>query len=86
MRLSRRVSRHLGHGHFSDLKAARRLCLISCRFCTPKRPAFPSILSLDEAKQRSRELASRAIEAIQGFDQKADPLREIAHYVVERRE
>ncbi len=51
-----------------------------------KRPAFPSILSLDEAKQRSRELASRAIESLQGFDQKADPLREIAHYIVERKQ
>lgn len=51
-----------------------------------KRPAFPSILSMDETKQRSRELASRAIEALQGFDHKADPLREIAHYVVERRQ
>ena len=51
-----------------------------------KRSSFPSILSLDEAKQRSRELASRAIESLQGFDQKADPLREIAHYIVERRQ
>ncbi|MBI3019511.1 MAG: polyprenyl synthetase family protein [Deltaproteobacteria bacterium] len=51
-----------------------------------KRAAFPSILSMDETKQRSRELASRAIEALQGFDHKADPLREIAHYIVERRQ
>ncbi|HBQ21789.1 MAG: hypothetical protein A2Z91_04725 [Deltaproteobacteria bacterium GWA2_38_16] len=51
-----------------------------------KKPAFPTILSLDETKQRSWELASRAVEALKEFDQKADPLREIAHYVVERRE
>lgn len=51
-----------------------------------KKSSFPAILSLDETRQRSRELASRAIEALKSFDQKADPLREIAHYVVERRQ
>lgn len=50
-----------------------------------KKPIFPSILSLDESKQRTLELASRAVEALSSFDEKADPLREIAHYVVERK-
>lgn len=51
-----------------------------------KKPSFPTILSLDETKQRSQELASRAVESLKSFDHKADPLREIATYVVERRQ
>ena len=51
-----------------------------------RKPTFPSILSLDESKQRTLELASRAAEALKDFDKKADPLREIAHYVVERKQ
>ncbi len=51
-----------------------------------KKPVFLPILSLDESRQRTRELASRAIEALGNFDNKADPLREIAHYIVERKQ
>ncbi|OGQ17394.1 MAG: hypothetical protein A3B70_04500 [Deltaproteobacteria bacterium RIFCSPHIGHO2_02_FULL_40_11] len=51
-----------------------------------RKNAFPSILSLDEAKQRSRELSARAIESLKNFNEKANPLRELADYVVERQE
>ena len=51
-----------------------------------KKPIFPPILSLNESRQRSLELASRAIEALKDFDHRADPLREIATYVVERKQ
>ncbi|MBI4040280.1 MAG: polyprenyl synthetase family protein [Deltaproteobacteria bacterium] len=51
-----------------------------------KKVSFPSILSLDEARQRSRELASRAVEALSLFGEKANPLRDLAEYVVERKE
>lgn len=50
-----------------------------------KKPAFPHILSMDETRQRAMELASRAIENLKSFDSKADPLRELALYVVERK-
>jgi geranylgeranyl diphosphate synthase, type II len=51
-----------------------------------KTTSFPSILSLSEAKQRSTELAARAEEALKDFGKEADPLRQIADYVVARKE
>lgn len=51
-----------------------------------RKPLFPPILSLNESRQRALELASRAIESLKDFDHRADPLREIAHYVVERKQ
>ncbi|MEK7791504.1 MAG: polyprenyl synthetase family protein [Deltaproteobacteria bacterium] len=51
-----------------------------------RRPHTRAILSIDETRQRTMELASRAIETLKSFDKKADPLREIAHYVVERQQ
>jgi len=50
-----------------------------------RKPVFPSILSMSESKQRTLELASRAAETLKDFDSKADPLREIAQYIVERK-
>lgn len=45
---------------------------------------YPSILGLREAKLRAGELLDSAIENLKMFDGKADPLREIAHYIVNR--
>jgi len=45
---------------------------------------FPAVMGLGAAKQRARELLDQAIGAVQGFDRRAQPLREIAGYVVAR--
>ena len=46
---------------------------------------YPSILGVDESRKRARELVDMAITALKDFDRKAEPLREIARYLVERK-
>ena len=46
---------------------------------------YPSIIGLTESKRRAAELVDVALEALAGFDDKADPLREIAAYIVKRK-
>jgi geranylgeranyl diphosphate synthase type II len=46
---------------------------------------YPSILGMDEARMRAAELVDRAVAALDGFDEKADPLRAIARYMVSRK-
>lgn len=51
-----------------------------------RKPHARILLSMEETRQRTMELAARAVETLRAFDEKADPLREIAHYVVERQQ
>jgi geranylgeranyl diphosphate synthase, type II len=48
------------------------------------KPTYVSLLGLDEAKALANTLADKAIAALQGFPERADPLRELAAYVVSR--
>lgn len=50
-----------------------------------KKATYPSILGMPASKERASELIDMAIDSLRGFDEKAEPLREIAKYVVERR-
>ena len=45
---------------------------------------FPSVLGLPAAKQRARDLLANALEELQAFKRRADPLREIARFAVGR--
>ncbi len=45
---------------------------------------YPSFYGLDESRRRAREVTERAVAALRGFDKKADPLRELAKYIVTR--
>ncbi len=45
---------------------------------------YPSVFGLKESKAISRNLVEDAIESINGLDKKADPLRELARYIVFR--
>ena len=45
---------------------------------------YPGLLGLDGAEQLARQLINNALMAIDTFDNKADSLRAIAHYVIER--
>lgn len=45
---------------------------------------FPSFYGLEESRRRAREVADRAIASLKEFDRKADPLRELAGYMVTR--
>jgi geranylgeranyl diphosphate synthase type II len=54
----------------SDLKKAKR--------------TFPSFYGLEESRLRANEVAGKAIHSLRDFDRKADPLRELAKYIVNR--
>ncbi|MFO7496855.1 MAG: polyprenyl synthetase family protein [Desulfobacterales bacterium] len=46
---------------------------------------YPALLGLERSKALARELVAEGLQAIAGFDTKADPLRAIARYIVNRR-
>lgn len=46
---------------------------------------YPAIIGLEESKRRARDLVDVALDALFIFDEKAEPLRAIARYIVERR-
>ncbi|MGV6827281.1 MAG: (2E,6E)-farnesyl diphosphate synthase [bacterium] len=48
------------------------------------KPTYPSLLGLQGARDTAQQLKNAALESLQTFDEKADILRNIAHYVVER--
>jgi geranylgeranyl diphosphate synthase type II len=50
-----------------------------------KKSTYPSILGLNESKSLAKKLVRNALQAIENFDKKAEPLRAIAAYVVERK-
>ncbi|HYA88128.1 MAG TPA: farnesyl diphosphate synthase [Nitrospirota bacterium] len=45
---------------------------------------YPSFYGLEESRARALEVASEAVQALKDFDRKADPLRELAKYIVNR--
>ena len=49
-----------------------------------EKSTYPSVIGLDAARQRAAELHTEAIDSLTGFDEKADPLRRISLYIVER--
>jgi geranylgeranyl diphosphate synthase type II len=46
---------------------------------------YPALLGLDESMRRARELSESAVAALDIFGPSADPLREIARYIVSRK-
>jgi geranylgeranyl diphosphate synthase type II len=46
---------------------------------------YPALLGLERSKALARELVAEGLQAIAVLDSKADPLRAIAHYIVNRR-
>ena len=49
------------------------------------KPTYPSLLGMDESKQLAEELVQDAIDSLKGFDEKADPLRWLAEYIITRK-
>ncbi len=45
---------------------------------------YPSLLGLEESKRRAKDLVESAVEAIRPFGPEAEPLREIARFVLSR--
>ncbi|MEO0422393.1 MAG: farnesyl diphosphate synthase [Pseudomonadota bacterium] len=48
------------------------------------KPTYPSIVGLDEAKRIARELYQSSLDALADFGDKAEPLRWLAAYIIER--
>ncbi|OGT32835.1 MAG: geranyl transferase [Gammaproteobacteria bacterium RBG_16_51_14] len=48
------------------------------------KPTYPNLLGLDGAKQAARELYDEALASLVEFDSRADILRDIAGYIVQR--
>jgi geranylgeranyl diphosphate synthase type II len=46
---------------------------------------YPSVLGLEESKRRAKELVDLAVEALNHFGPEADPLREIARFIIARK-
>ena len=49
------------------------------------KPTYPALLGLDAAKAYALELRDQALHALRPFDADAEPLRDLARYIVERR-
>ncbi len=49
-----------------------------------EKPTYPALLGLEPARQRAQELHAEAMESLAGLDERADPLRWISAYIIER--
>lgn len=45
---------------------------------------YPSMFGLEESRRRAREVVENALASIEDFDRKADPLRGLAKYIIDR--
>ena len=45
---------------------------------------YPSLLGLEQSDRYARQLIDTALQSISAFDDKADPLRALAHFIVDR--
>jgi geranylgeranyl diphosphate synthase type II len=50
-----------------------------------QKSTYPSLLGLEESKTFARKLIDSALQALGSFDQKAEPLRAIAQYIIDRK-
>ncbi len=50
-----------------------------------KKMTYPSLIGIEGSRQKAKDLISEAINALHIFSSKADPLREIARYLIKRR-
>ncbi len=50
-----------------------------------KKVTYPSVIGISESKKRASELLEMALDSVSAFDEKAEPLRQIAGYIIERR-
>jgi geranylgeranyl diphosphate synthase type II len=50
-----------------------------------EKSTYPALLGLKTSKQFAENLVDDALQALEGFDDKADPLRALAAYIIERK-
>ena len=49
-----------------------------------EKSTYPSVIGLEAARQRATELHTEALKSLAAFDERADPLRGISTYIIER--
>jgi len=49
-----------------------------------EKSTYPSVIGLEAARQRATELHTEALKSLAAFDERADPLRRISTYIIER--
>ena len=49
-----------------------------------KKPTYPVLLGLEGAREKARELLDEALNSLVDFDEKADHLRQLAHFIIGR--
>lgn len=49
-----------------------------------RKATYPSLLGMEESKQRARRLVTQAVESLSPFGEEAEPLREIARFILSR--
>ena len=50
-----------------------------------EKSTYPSILGIEKSKEFAKNLVNNALQALEYFDKKSDPLRAIAHYTIDRK-
>ena len=50
-----------------------------------KKGTYPSIMGIDKSREFAEKLAGNALQSLDGFDNRSDPLRAIAGYIIERK-
>ncbi|MDT8387035.1 MAG: (2E,6E)-farnesyl diphosphate synthase [Thiogranum sp.] len=48
------------------------------------KPTYPALLGLQGARERARELQQSALASLEVLDRRADPLRQLAEYIIDR--
>jgi farnesyl diphosphate synthase/geranylgeranyl diphosphate synthase type II len=48
------------------------------------KPTYPALLGLEGARDKANALLEQALEALENFGDSADPLRDLAKYIVQR--
>ena len=46
---------------------------------------YPSVLGMDQSKKIQQALVQEAVENLEAFGVRAEPLRQIAYYIIERK-
>ncbi len=50
-----------------------------------EKPTYPALMGMDDSKQLAEELIQDAVDSLSSFDEKADPLRWLAEYIISRK-
>jgi len=48
------------------------------------KPTYPALLGLDEAKNRARQLHEASLASLASLDERAEPLRGLSHFIIDR--